>query len=141
MANLERYLAKDAAVTKGTDESPEKAAVEPSGAHDDSAKAPQIPAIQQIDQLVGAAAFKEFCHNVEKQADFVRRNKTQKVFLSTAFLFSIPFGCGFSRATKLLAALLQETVFWRKAMASRTWSFRRPLTPMPLLAWRILWVP
>lgn len=108
MANLERYLSKDAAVTKGADESPEKAAVEPSGAHDDSAKAPQIPAIQQIDQLVGAAAFKEFCHNVEKQADFVRRNKTQKVFLSTAFLFSIPFGCGFSRATKLLAALLQE---------------------------------
>ena len=108
MANLERYLAKDAAVTKGADESPEKAAVEPSGAHDDSAKAPQTPAIQQIDQLVGAAAFKEFCHNVEKQADFVRRNKTQKVFLSTAFLFSIPFGCGFSRATKLLAALLQE---------------------------------
>ena len=65
-------------------------------------------AAERIDQLVGLEEFKALCGTIRRRAVAARRNHTENVFLSEAYLFSANPGYGCRTAEGLLADLLKE---------------------------------
>lgn len=68
----------------------------------------QMQVIAQIDDLIGAAEFKQIAHEIVKIAPEVRARKTFDIFSSQCYLFSIGDGCGTTTCVGLLAKLLSE---------------------------------
>lgn len=68
----------------------------------------QVEVLAQIDDLIGAAEFKQIAHEIAQIAPEVRSRKTYEIFLSQCYLFSIGDGCGTTTCVELLAKLFAE---------------------------------
>ncbi len=94
-------------------------------------EAPEAPgALEQIDALVGAAAFKRLAHEIHDRAPRIRRNGTEAVFLSEVYLFSGNEGCGCDKAAGLLAALLEEEQLFHAEASPYQLKLAPPPKPM-----------
>ena len=65
-------------------------------------------AYEQILAMVGNKAFKQLAEDIRNTADYMIRHKTQSVFFSEAFLFSVDTGSGYHSSLSLLNMLLKE---------------------------------
>ena len=65
-------------------------------------------AIEEIEQLVGAAEFKALAREIVTVAEQIRNTKTYEVFTHRCYLFSIGDGCGLSTYLDLLARLIAD---------------------------------
>ena len=65
-------------------------------------------ALEQIHDLVGCAAFKALADDVSLTAEYTIQNKTQEVFFSETYLFSIDTGSGYHTSLALFSRLLSE---------------------------------
>lgn len=68
----------------------------------------QNQTIEKINNLVGAAEFKDLCKEIGAIADEIKRTNTYEVFTNRCYLFSIGDGYGLSTYLDLLAKLLSE---------------------------------
>lgn len=68
----------------------------------------QQSALEQIHNLVGCADFKELADDVNLTADYTIKNKTQSIFFSETYLFSINTGSGHHTSLSLYSKLLSE---------------------------------
>lgn len=64
--------------------------------------------MSEIDQLTGAAEFKQLAREIVQIAPEVRRRNTYDIFSSQCYLFSIGDGCGTTTCVGLLSRLLAE---------------------------------
>lgn len=63
--------------------------------------------MKEIDGMIGVDDFKSLCREIHLQAPLVRKNHTEDVFRSKAFLFAVDTGGGFTYSVELLKKLLE----------------------------------
>ena len=62
-----------------------------------------------IQGLVGSKAFKQLAEDIKGSSEHIIRHKTQELFFSEAYLFSVDTGCGYHSSLSLLNNLLNDT--------------------------------
>ena len=77
-------------------------------------------ALEQIHDLVGNASFKELADEVSITADRIIKNKTQGIFFSEAYLFSINTGSGYHTSLSLYSKLLTEVKLFNGVVQSES---------------------
>lgn len=75
-------------------------------------------ALNQIHNLVGSAEFKKLADEVNLTAEYTIKNKTQSIFFSETYLFSINTGSGYHTSLSLYSKLLSEVKLFGGAVPS-----------------------
>lgn len=86
----------------------------------EAAEAEKTGALEQIHNLVGCAGFKALADDVSLTAEYTIQNKTQGIFFSETYLFSIDTGSGYHTSLALFSRLLSELNLFSGAVPTDT---------------------
>ena len=86
----------------------------------EAAEEEKAGALEQIHNLVGCTAFKALADDVSLTAEYTIRNKTQGIFFSETYLFSIDTGSGYHTSLALFSRLLSELNLFSGAVPTDT---------------------